>query len=266
MKKPLALALLTTAGFACGLGVGLWIGVNHVPTPPPPAWVFSEFRNVTRPGMSLARLVQARPNLWRAINAELQSLRPQMEGFKLELETIDGDFRRDLDALLNDNQKKRLEEAIKRKELPRLVLKKDAPAPAATVAAKPAAGTSSPAAATDGGTKASEAVQKSAPAPAQPKAAANAAPAKEEVERQPKIFFEAIDGTVASFVFIPYTHERFTQLLGLDERQQVRLRDLLLARRARFMALADEQAPPSLQLNRIAELIRKEEAEDAKRK
>lgn len=250
MKKPVALALLTTAGFACGLGVGLWIGMNHVPTPPPPAWVFSEFRNVTRPGMSLARLVQARPNLWRAINAELQSLRPQMEGFRLELEIIDGDFRRELDALLSEAQKKRLDEALKRKELPRLVVKKEPPKPAA------------PAASAQGG---SSAPSPAAPAPTTVQAKPTESP-KPETERQPKVFFEAIDGTVASFVFIPYTHERFTQVLGLDERQQVRLRDLLLARRTRFMALADEQAPPSLQLNRIAELIRKEEAEDAKKK
>lgn len=242
MKKPVALIALTTAGFAAGLGVGLWIGLNHVPTPPPPAWVFTEFKNVTRPGMTLARLVQARPNLWRAINAELQALRPQIEDFRNEIETIDSDFRRDLEAILSDAQKQRLELAQKQKELPRLAVKDPkketpptpAPAPAAPAAKPPAAPAPSPAV---------------------------AAAAKVEPDKQPKVYWEAIDGMVAGLIFVPYTHERFTQVLSLDERQQVRLRDLLNARRTRFLALADEMAPPSLQLSRIADLIRKAEAE-----
>ena len=260
MKKPTALVLLTTAGFGIGLGVGLWIGVNHVPTPPPPAWLFSEFKNVTRPGMSLARLVQARPNLWRAINAELQALRPQMDDFRSELEAIDGDFRREFEAILSESQKQRLEEAQKRRELPRLVAK-DPKKEAAKTTSAPSAPAPAPAAPEAGAASASAA---SATAATKPAAPAPGKPA--DYEKSPRIFYEAIDGMVASFVFIPYTLERFTQVLSLDERQQVRLRDLLLARRNRFVALADEMAPPSLQLSRIADLIRKAEAETEEKK
>jgi hypothetical protein len=65
-------------------------------------------------------------------------------------------------------------------------------------------------------------------------------------------------------VFVPLTIERYTQQLGLDATQQARLRELLLVRRTKCLELADATPPPSMQLLRIAEIIRKAEAEQKK--
>jgi hypothetical protein len=63
-------------------------------------------------------------------------------------------------------------------------------------------------------------------------------------------------------VFVPYTKERFTLALGLNTEQQTRLQELLLLRRERFLKLSDDSPPPSLQLSRIADIIRQAELDN----
>jgi hypothetical protein len=239
MKKSTALVLLTVAGFVVGLGTGLWIGLNTTTPPPPPAWLFSEFRNVSTPGTTLQNLVQSRPELWSEIHAELQTLKPQIDAYRAKLEKIDGDFRADLEVLLTEEQKIRFAEAQKKRELPRLM---SAPAPQ---------------------TKAPAASVATTPPPAAPSPKLAEAP-KPKIERAPRTLQESSDGLVSSMVFVPYTQERFTQVLGLSEAQEDRLRQLLITRRERFLQISDEVPPPSLQLSRIADIIKRVAAEPAK--
>ena len=237
MRTPLALVALTAAGFGAGLGAGYWMSHTCKPMPPP-ASVFSEFRDITRAGPSLA---SARPELWREINAELEKLRPEMDVFRKKIQAIDGEFNAQFETILRPEQQQKLADLQRRHDPGR-----EAPKgrePGKEPAKEPAKG-EKPAAA-----PASEAAKSNPPAP--------------RSERAPRVFFES-DWLVSQMVFLPITVERFTQQLGLDATQQAKLREFLLVRRTKFLELADATPPPSLQLLRIADIIRKAEAEQKK--
>ena len=237
MRTPLALALLTAAGFGVGLGAGYWLARTCRPMPPP-ASVFSEFRGITRAGPSLA---SARPELWREINAELEKLRPEMDAFRKKLEVIDGEFNAQFEAILKPEQRQKLADMQRRREPGRDASKgKESGKEPAKEPAKATKPTAAPAT----------------------EAAKSATPVARG-ERSLRMIYES-DGLVSGLVFVPFTAERFTQQLGLDATQQARLRELLLARRTRFLELADATPPPSMQLWRIAEVIHKAETEQKK--
>jgi len=237
MRTPLALALLTAAGFGVGLGAGYWMASTCKPMPPP-ASMFSEFRDITRAGPSLAN---SRPELWREINGELEKLRPEIDAFRKKLQVIDGEFNAQFEAILTPEQRQKLADVQRRKDPGREASKeRDAGKEAVKEPAKAA---------------------KSAAAPAT-EPAKNGSPAVRN-ERSVRMIYES-DGLVSSLVFVPFTAERFTQQLGLDATQQARLRELLFTRRTRFLELADATPPPSMQLWRIAEVIHKAEAEQRK--
>lgn len=252
MKKQTAIILLTVSGFGVGLGTGLWLGLSHVPATPPPAWLFTEFRYVTKPGDTLQNIVQNRPDLWREINAALFDIKPQIDEFRTQLHEIDGDFRRDFESFLTDEQKKKLALAQQRKELPRINTNFSKPAEAKpNAAAAPAPAQPAPTVA-------------NAAKPPATAASPSPAPAPQPSDKQPRMYQENADGLVASIVFVPYTLTRFTEALNLDSEQQNRLKELLLSRRERFIKLCDDTPPPSLQLLRIADIIRRAETEEKK--
>ncbi|HTZ22344.1 MAG TPA: hypothetical protein VMC06_15785 [Opitutaceae bacterium] len=233
MRTPLGLVALTVAGFGAGLGAGYWM--SHTCTPmPPPASVFSEFRDITRAGPSLA---STRPELWREINAELEKLRPEMDAFRKKIQAIDGEFITRFETILQPEQRQKLADLQKRRDPGREASKGREPGKEPAPAAKPAAA------------PASEAPKSNPPAP--------------RSERAPRVIYES-DGLVSQMVFLPMTVERFTQQLGLDATQQAKLRELLLVRRTKFLELVDATPPPSLQLLRIADIIRKAGAEQKK--
>jgi hypothetical protein len=239
MRTPLALVLLTTAGFGIGLGAGYQMARTCKPMPPP-ASVFSEFRDITRAGPSLA---SSRPDLWREINAELEKLRPEMEAFRKKLQAIDGEFNAGFASILQPEQRQKLADLQRRRDPGREAGKgREPPKEPAKEPAPPV----KPVAAT---TTAAEPAKNGPPAP--------------KGERPPRMIYEW-DGLVSSLVFVPLTAEKFTQQLGLDASQQARLRELLFVRRTRFLELADATPPPSMQLLRISEIIRKAEAEQKK--
>lgn len=238
MKTPLALVLLTTAGFGLGLGAGYWMSRTCKPMPPPAA-VFSEFRDITRAGPSLA---SSRPDLWREINAELEKLRPEMEAFRKKLQAIDGEFNAQFEAILRPEQRQKLADLQRRRDPARDAGKAKEPGKEPAKEPPPA-------------------VKPKAAAPATAPAKSN--PSAPKSERTPRMIYDW-DGLVSSLVFVPLTTERFTQQLGLDAPQQTRLHELLLVRRTRFLELADATTPPSMQLLRISEIIRKAEAEQKK--
>ena len=184
---------------------------------PPPASMFSEFRDITRAGPSLA---SSRPELWREINAELEKLRPEIEAFRKKLQVIDGEFNAQFEAILTPEQRQKLADVQRRKEPGREASK--------------------------GRDAGKEAVKEPAKA-AKPEAAPATEPAKNgspavRNERSVRMIYES-DGLVSSLVFVPFTVERFTQQLGLDATQQARLREFLLVRRTKFLELADATPP-----------------------
>jgi hypothetical protein len=237
MRTPLALVLLTTAGFGIGLGAGYWMSRTCKPMPPP-ASVFSEFRDITRAGPSLS---SARPELWREINAELENLRPEMDAFRKKVQAIDGEFNADFETILLPEQRQKLADMQRRRDPGRDAAKGREP----------------------GKEPAKEPAKAAPPAAAPGPEAAKSNPPAVRSERAPRVIYES-DGLVSQMVFLPMTVERFTQQLGLDATQQARLREFLLVRRTKFLELADATPPPSLQLLRIADIIRKAEAEQKK--
>ena len=237
MRTPLTLVLLTAAGFGIGLGAGYWMSRTCKPMPPP-ASVFSEFRDITRAGPSLS---SARPELWREINAELEKLRPEMDAFRKKVQAIDGEFNAQFETILQPEQRLKLAEMQRRRPPARDAAKVQEP----------------------GKEPAKEPANAAPPATAPSTEVAKSSPPAPRAERAPRVIYES-DGLVSQMVFLPLTVERFTQQLGLDAAQQARLRELLLVRRTKFLELADATPPPSLQLWRIAEVIKKAEAEQKK--
>lgn len=219
MNARATLVILTASVFAGGFAVGHWIGRNQVEAVPPPTWLYSEFDDITRPGLQLKEIIQARPDLWAEINKELIDLKPRIDEFRQRVRQIDADFKRDFDAVLTREQRNRLEVAHNAKKIPEL----QQGVRGATADTSPVTPASTP-------------------------------------DQAPKVHGERSDGLVSSFVFVPYTTAKFVELLDLDEEQEEKLRSLLSERRRRFLRLCDDTPPPSLQLSRISDIIRRAHA------
>jgi len=70
------------------------------------------------------------------------------------------------------------------------------------------------------------------------------------------LFSEPVEG-MTSIIVVPLAVDHLTDQLKLDDRQKAALRQLLLERREKFLALIDTTPPPSIRLNRLAPLINK---------
>jgi len=69
-------------------------------------------------------------------------------------------------------------------------------------------------------------------------------------------FAEPIEGMTSAIV-VPLTLEHLTTALQLDDGQKAAVRQLLLERREKFLALIDSTPPPSIGLSRLAPIINK---------
>jgi hypothetical protein len=67
---------------------------------------------------------------------------------------------------------------------------------------------------------------------------------------------EPVEGMTSAIV-VPLTLDHLATELQLDDRQKSAVRQLLLERRAKFLALIDSTPPPSLGLSRLAPIINK---------
>jgi hypothetical protein len=86
-----------------------------------------------------------------------------------------------------------------------------------------------------------------------PLPAIEAAPAGGATLKLP-FFAEPVEG-MTSIVVVPLALDHLSDQLKLDDHQKVALRQLLLDRREKFLALIDATPPPSIRLNRLAPLI-----------
>ncbi|HXA81112.1 MAG TPA: hypothetical protein VNV14_07565 [Opitutaceae bacterium] len=77
------------------------------------------------------------------------------------------------------------------------------------------------------------------------------------------VFAEPIEGMTPAIV-VPLTLDHLTTELQLDDRQKAAVRQLLLERREKFLALIDSTPPPSIGLSRLAPIINKLAAPDNK--
>ena len=106
MRDRLLATLLTIAVFATGFGAGLWYE-RHRPVPPPPGAFLAEYGG-RRPGTRVA------PAANRAqLLEQIEAIRPQMEAFKARIAEIYGEFDRDMDSVLTQDQKAVYEKKFK---------------------------------------------------------------------------------------------------------------------------------------------------------
>jgi len=96
MRDRALAALLTAVVFAIGFGAGMW-AERHRPFPAPPGGLWSEFArrgpHVPQP-VNRAQLIE-----------QIDTIRPQMEAFRARVNEIYGEFDREIETVLNPDQK-----------------------------------------------------------------------------------------------------------------------------------------------------------------
>jgi hypothetical protein len=99
MRDRVLAALLTVVVFAIGFGAGTWFE-RHRPLPAPPGAFLGELGARRSPGSHVA------PPANRAqLREQIEAIRPQMEAFKARLTDIYGQFDRDMETVLTEDQK-----------------------------------------------------------------------------------------------------------------------------------------------------------------
>lgn len=105
MKPRLLITGLTVTVFGAGYAAGLWTERTR-PVPPPPAPLMGEFsgKHAPVPGKT-STSSSARSPLNRAqLAAEIERLRPQIDGYRQRLDALDAEFDRELIAHLTPEQ------------------------------------------------------------------------------------------------------------------------------------------------------------------
>ncbi len=105
MKPRLLITGLTVTVFGAGYAAGLWTERTR-PVPPPPALLMGEFSGKHAPSPVNSRASSSsRSPLNRAqLAAEIERLRPQIDGYRQRLEALDAEFDRELIAHLTPEQ------------------------------------------------------------------------------------------------------------------------------------------------------------------
>jgi hypothetical protein len=100
MRERALAALLTLAVFAAGFGAGMWVE-RHRPLPPPPGPFMGEFNAIHR-GLGPRAIA---PVNRAELHEQIDAIRPQMEAFRERTSEIYGQFDRDMETVLTDDQK-----------------------------------------------------------------------------------------------------------------------------------------------------------------
>jgi hypothetical protein len=107
MKRFFLTVLITIAVFAAGVVAGMWIQRTQ-PVPPPPTTIMGEIRELPLGSRTATSASLAQQNVPK-LKAEIEKLKPEVEEFKKKLEPIKQEFRDNLEALLSEEQRVRLQ-------------------------------------------------------------------------------------------------------------------------------------------------------------
>jgi hypothetical protein len=115
MKQRAIVALLTVLIFGAGFGAGLW-SERHRPLPPPPAPLMGEFtsaqpadKNVQAAEKKAIQATAPKPYNRAQLVADIEKLRPQIDAYRAQLETLDRDFDAAFTQVLNPEQRQILD-------------------------------------------------------------------------------------------------------------------------------------------------------------
>ena len=105
MKPRLLITGLTVTVFGAGYAAGLWTERTR-PVPPPPAPLMGEFsgKHAPTPGKTPTPASSRSPLNRAQLAAEIERLRPQIDGYRQRLEALDLEFDRELIAHLTPEQ------------------------------------------------------------------------------------------------------------------------------------------------------------------
>lgn len=200
MKGNIQIVATTVALFVAGLLVGIWTQRTR-PFPPPPFPLMGEFGRPQGPGFGV--MFPPPPPSWHGnsgapeeppspdeMRRRMEFLAPQIAQFQQKLDTIEENFRNSVGAILNPEQRQKLD-AIKKR-----------------VANLP---------------------------PPMPGCGSEMGP------------------VFVSMVIYRPLYDRISADLGLNEKQQQQLKQLLIDRRNELLALVDNTPPPSF---RFGEVVR----------
>lgn len=120
MKQRLVIALLAALSFGAGFAARMWTEDDGPAVPPPPAALGSEFATAPgAPAPAAAKNVR-RPSSGKDqhdrdhLAAQIQRLRPQIDAYRARINELDGEFDRQLVALLTPEQREKFDVRQKR--------------------------------------------------------------------------------------------------------------------------------------------------------
>ena len=223
MKEQFHIVLITVGLFVAGLLMGIWTQKTK-PIPPPPAPVFGEFglgqtrAMVTRGfgpaegGFAIGRFSPGHAATIVTMNRNTAELEPKIRAFQSAVNGIEKDFREKLDKVLTPEEQKELS-AIEAEEAPVTVGVGPLPPPDAEVEGQ-------------------------APLPGAepgPQVAVGVHPP-----------FPIGGWLMMSMIVYQPSLEHLTGELKLDAKQQAAVKDLMVERRTKLLALIDRNPPPTL--------------------
>jgi hypothetical protein len=105
MKPRLLITGLTVTVFGAGYAAGLWTERTR-PVPPPPAPLMGEFsgKHAPVPGKTTTAASVRSPLNRAQLAAEIERLRPQIDGYRQRLDALDAEFDRELIAHITPEQ------------------------------------------------------------------------------------------------------------------------------------------------------------------
>lgn len=107
MKKIMLTIFATSCIFAAGVFAGMWIQRTQ-PLPAPPIGFLGEIRDVPLSSSNPSGSSGLPADAMSRLAADIEKLKPDIAAFKNKLEPIKTEFREQLDAVLNDDQREKL--------------------------------------------------------------------------------------------------------------------------------------------------------------
>jgi hypothetical protein len=219
MKEQFHIVLITVGLFAAGLVAGVWTQRTR-PVPPPPAPVLGEFGSLPPSGFSgfgvFARSLPEHAAVITRMNARIAELEPKIEEFQASVDAIERSFLNDLKGVLTAEQRQKLAS-----------LRSQQPGGPMILGPPPFPGPSPPLVAGFG------------PLPPPP--------LRLEMGGHPFVPPFPIGGwLLMSMIIYQPALDHLSAELHLDPAQQAAVKQLMVERRSKLLALIDRNPPPTL--------------------